>query len=275
MSDYSEAKIYFLKEAKDDQIFYVGHTTMSLEERLYFHKYCVEKGSELMVHQYIIINDVDFYIDLHQDYPCETKSEIEAFEGEVIRDLKSQGIKLMNKNIPGRTMQEWYYDNHEDNLRKAKEYREKHHDRLTAVHQCQECDGTFTYWQSYHHKRSPKHRLAIGLEPLTFDCECGAKALDVNNKHHHLKTLRHLKFYGRESEYVHQEKPGEYTCACGTVLWNNEHKIKRHEKSATHKFFLLPQEEKDKIITAKAKAKSERRKKYQNEWYKKKTQNKQ
>jgi hypothetical protein len=222
---------------------------------------------QTLVYQYIYNNSIDFYIELYEDFPCESRIDLYFQEGLVIKDFKSKGINLMNMVIPGRTRQEYYYDNQEYILEKVREYQIKNYEKLTALTTCSDCQGTYTYWNWGSHKKSASHRKAIGLEPLTFDCECGAKGLDILNKHHHLKTYNHLKYLGRESEYVNQEKPGMYKCACGSEIWNQPSKIKRHEAGDKHKFLMLPEDERNRIMAEKQRIRKEKYNETQNRCY--------
>ena len=50
----------------------------------------------------------DFYIELYENYPCNSKEELNKREGEVIRE-----IGTLNSNIAGRTKEEYkkiYYE---------------------------------------------------------------------------------------------------------------------------------------------------------------------
>jgi hypothetical protein len=48
----------------------------------------------------------DWYIELYEDCPCERREQVTQREGQVIRE-----IGTLNKNIVGRTLQEYIEDN--------------------------------------------------------------------------------------------------------------------------------------------------------------------
>ena len=80
-----------------------------------------------------------FYIELTEDYPCENVEQLHKREGELIRESAAS----LNKQIAGRTRQEWieenrgkvkiqrksYYTNKEEVIKNTTtEYKEKHKD---------------------------------------------------------------------------------------------------------------------------------------------------
>lgn len=52
----------------------------------------------------------DAYVELHHNFPCETKEQLLAEEGRVMRELKDVCV---NSKIMGRTKAEYYQDNKE------------------------------------------------------------------------------------------------------------------------------------------------------------------
>ena len=72
---YENGKIYAIRNHTDDEI-YVGSTCLPLAKRLYSHKNKFKYnrcGTKLYDH----VDQLDqFYIELHEDYPCETKNEL-------------------------------------------------------------------------------------------------------------------------------------------------------------------------------------------------------
>ena len=80
-----------------------------------------------------------FHIELIENYPCECKEELVAREGYWIRQ-----IGTLNAAVAGRTSKEWreehrdylkqrartyYYNKHEDELKKRKEWRDNNKDK--------------------------------------------------------------------------------------------------------------------------------------------------
>lgn len=109
---YSNASIYTIRNYKDDSLIYVGSTISPIHKRLCAHKSLCKGGNKKKVSLYNYIeNDdwTDWYIELHERYPCNDRAELLRREGQVIREIGS-----INKSIAGRTMKEYYIDNKDD-----------------------------------------------------------------------------------------------------------------------------------------------------------------
>ncbi len=116
MPDYQKGKIYTIRCRNDDTLIYVGSTIQSLAKRWGGHKRDSLKYSNMLLYKSINHKWEDWYIELYELYPCNSKMELEKREGEVIRK-----ISTLNKFIAGRTKKEYYLDN----LDKIREYRLK------------------------------------------------------------------------------------------------------------------------------------------------------
>lgn len=118
MNKYNNGKIYKIVDNTNNNVYY-GSTIETLGERLSVHKYNKNCRSRL------IINNGDYDIILIENYPCESKEQLETRERHYI-----ENNKCINKNIPGRNMKEWREDN-KDNIRKYhKEWREDNKEKL-------------------------------------------------------------------------------------------------------------------------------------------------
>ena len=117
MPDYSLGKIYMVYpkvEDPDEGDVYYGSTTETLGRRMAKHRSKDDCSSKILFDKYGIKN---CFIELVEEYPCETKEQLNRKEGEYIR-----ANKCINKQIAGRTREEWL----DDNSNKVKEYK-KHH----------------------------------------------------------------------------------------------------------------------------------------------------
>ena len=100
--DYKNGKIYQILNNVNDDV-YVGSTTQLLCKRFYCHKshsdtlFRKHKLSELMR----TIGKNNCYIELIENYPCNTKEELIAREGHYIRERAT-----LNQQIAGRTRKE-------------------------------------------------------------------------------------------------------------------------------------------------------------------------
>ena len=117
MPNYQNGKIYELVDLTNNNKYY-GSTVQDLKLRKSGHvrdykKYLNENKNYSYISSFEIIKNNNYEIYLVEEYPCNSKSELEAREGYYIRNNK-----CVNKIIPGRTLKEWKIDNKE----KIKQY---------------------------------------------------------------------------------------------------------------------------------------------------------
>jgi hypothetical protein len=119
MPDYQKGKIYTIRNRHDKSLIYVGSTTQPLSQRLTGHRRDSLKPNTRPL--YIEVNNKwdDWYIELYENYPCNSREELNKREGEIIRE-----IGTLNNHIAGRSKSEYYYDNREKELLTAKKWRE-------------------------------------------------------------------------------------------------------------------------------------------------------
>ena len=106
MGDYQKGKIYQIKNTIDDDI-YVGSTVQSLNRRMVTHKYDAKQLQHKPLYQNM--NEYGFgkfFVELIEEYPCNSKLELLAREGYWIRERGK-----LNKQVAGRSFKEWYNDN--------------------------------------------------------------------------------------------------------------------------------------------------------------------
>ena len=117
-TDYSKGKIYCIRNYTDDDV-YVGSTTQALSKRMANHREDA-KGYKKDRKFYSKVNTLgveQFYIELIEDYPCETLEQLRKREGYYIRE-----IGTLNSSIAGRSKKEWREENIEHCKAKDKEY---------------------------------------------------------------------------------------------------------------------------------------------------------
>jgi len=112
MPNYSQSKIYTLVCWTTGKI-YIGSTTQSLEQRLCDHR--ISKRKDYSSKK--IIKNNNFEIILIENFPCNSKKELEFREGLYIRNNPCVNIK-----IAGRTRKEYYQDNRDKFLENRKQY---------------------------------------------------------------------------------------------------------------------------------------------------------
>ncbi len=107
---YKQGKIYTIRCKTNLSLIYAGSTIQKyLSQRMGDHR----KGKYLTSIQKLITKHFNgdwsnFYIELYESYPCNSKLELERKEGEVIRL-----IGTINEVIAGRTKPEWYTEHPE------------------------------------------------------------------------------------------------------------------------------------------------------------------
>ena len=215
MPDYSKGVIYKIvclnPEIKD---FYVGSTT-DLKDRENYHKTdcCDEtrEGYNYKVYQFIRDNgNWENWEMIHiEDYPCDTRYQLESRERYYIETLGS----TLNTRIPTRTQKERREDNreiikeqnkiyHEKNreiiLKKQKEYSNQNKEKIAEKdkrYREKNREALREYAKQYNQKNKEKRKEKV-------KCECGISTRrDTLTKHK--KTKNHLKIM----EELNQKKP--------------------------------------------------------------------
>ena len=171
MPDYQNGKIYKIEALNgEENDIYIGSTTKTtLAERMARHRsqykaWKNEKASYTssfkLFDKYGIEN---CRIYLIQNFPCNSKDELNAREGHYIKT-----IKCVNCNIAGQTRNEY-----------RKKYNEVHQEHFKV------------YNKDYHDKHKDKKNETNKLNK--FECECGS-ICRVSDKSKHLKTGLHKKY---------------------------------------------------------------------------------
>jgi hypothetical protein len=127
MPDYSNGKIYTIRNRNDDTKIYVGSTIQPLYKRYHQHKKDSAKKEKYPNHKLYteIENWDDWYIELYENYPCNNKEELCQREGEVIRLIGN-----LNKQIAGRDKKQWYIENADKVQEKNKKYHAENADKI-------------------------------------------------------------------------------------------------------------------------------------------------
>jgi len=101
MPNYQDAMIYTIRSLSREDLIYVGSTCARLSKRFHGHKHSSNTCSSKQ-----IIDLNDSYIELYENFPCNSKNELLKREGEIIRSLD-----CVNKCIAGRNQKQYYSDN--------------------------------------------------------------------------------------------------------------------------------------------------------------------
>lgn len=114
---YHTGKIYKIVSKQTDKI-YIGSTRQILKERFnnhkkYYNAYILTNKAECS--SIYLLKYEDCEIVLIELYPCETRLELYRREGEI--QIENINI-IVNKNIAGRTNEQYYIDNKEKIVKK-------------------------------------------------------------------------------------------------------------------------------------------------------------
>jgi hypothetical protein len=158
---YQRGQIYTIRSHQTDLV-YVGSTISPLHKRFHEHK---TKRNSCSSKDIIIFSDA--YIELLEEFPCNSKKELNKQEGRWIRQMD-----CVNKKIAGRTRQEYQADNKQkiaehyaqyraENKQKIAEYRAENKQKIAeqrAEYQAENKQKIAEYNAEYSAKN--KHKIA-------------------------------------------------------------------------------------------------------------------
>ena len=129
-------RIYKIVSSECDGCF-IGSTIQQLSKRFSMHKTHYKRysaGKDHYLSSFEVLKFADARIELIHEGVFDSKEDMETFEGETIRTTPN----ALNKNIAGRTRQEW----------------------LNIQCVCPTCGGKYTIASKARHSRSKKHQKA-------------------------------------------------------------------------------------------------------------------
>ena len=158
MPDYSKGKIYKIVSPNTEEV-YIGSTTQKLSNRMTSHRKDYRNGKYMTSSE--IIKHGDAKIVLVENYPCETKEQLEKREQECMDECNSVNIQRpANKFNPDTYYKEYYIKNRDKKRRKVKEWALKNPEKIKARNRKKytcECGSVFTMPQKARHYRTEKH----------------------------------------------------------------------------------------------------------------------
>ena len=143
MIDYSKSKIYTIRNQNDTSLIYVGSTTQKLSKRWGEHKDKSRTYPLRLLYQTINNKWDDWYIELYQLYPCNSREELQQKERETIRligNLNMKGIHHVTEKL-NEDIDEQLKEKNNKNLEKQREYTRRcraKHDPTEFRRQCAE-----------------------------------------------------------------------------------------------------------------------------------------
>ena len=169
MPDYQKGKIYTIRCYDDNDLIYVGSTIQPLSVRWGGHKKACkyQDNPEISIVKLMKNKGIDmFYIELYENFPCNSKEELHRREGEITRQ-----IGTVNKVIAGRTKKEYRKDNKQRIVEQNKKYRENNKEKLLEKMKekitCNHCGVLISRVNLERHKRTPKCFNVVS--PVTLD----------------------------------------------------------------------------------------------------------
>ena len=172
MPDYKNGKIYQLV-CNDTCEVYIGSTALSLEDRLSNHKRDRKRDGKRdgLCCSKQIIDRGNYYIELLQNYPCNSRCELEQKEGEYQR-----ANECINRRIAGRTGKEWNQDNKEWVSKRRKAHKKLNKEKLDK--------------QNAEYRRINRESIKLKVSEIVV-CECGCEVQKYSMTRHKL-SKRHI-----------------------------------------------------------------------------------
>jgi len=195
MPDYSQGKIYKLFSVSNEDLVYYGSTATTLNKRLTKHISEYKNDNIRACKSKLVIAAGDYKMELIENYPCNSKTELDRREGEYTKNNK-----CVNKVIAGRTYKEYCKDNKEyikklnkDWRENNKEYRKEYNKKYYENNKEKEAEKDKKYRENNKEKvaeRKKKWYNQFNKEKVT--CECGC-VVTKSSLIRHKKSNKHLE----------------------------------------------------------------------------------
>ena len=179
MPDYSQAKIYKIECNMTNDVYY-GSTTKRLTRRLAGHKYDAKFDAKNCASRQILDRN-DYFIELIENYPCNSKRELETRERWWI-----ENNQCINNKLPIVSEEETkryrldYYKKHKEHY---KQYRDNHKEVVRE------------YNKEYRHQNKEKIKA---FHSTKIKCECGCY-ICPSSKGRHIISKKHTDLLGHQS----------------------------------------------------------------------------
>ena len=203
---YQKGKIYCLR-SNDTDLIYIGSTIQTLSARKSGHVAAYKRyknGNYNYMSSFELVKLNNFYIELVENYPCNSKCELDRREGVITRQYKSDGRNVCNKNIAGRDKKQYY----NDNKAKILEYKKQYHNKNKAK--------ILEYKKEYYNKNKSKfkqYRIDNKVKLKEYDkqyynknkqkitCECGSVVGKKSYKRH-LTSIKHKNYVDNQKSLL-------------------------------------------------------------------------
>jgi hypothetical protein len=115
---YQRGQIYSIRSPQTEMVYY-GSTIQPLYKRFFTHNASMKFGDYCSSQEILKLGDA--YIEWVEDFPCNSKKELDRREGQIQRENKQHCVNLC---IAGRTKKEHYQTNKDAILQEKKQYYE-------------------------------------------------------------------------------------------------------------------------------------------------------
>lgn len=121
----------------DTKAMYIGSTFKGVQVRLRFHADSYKKFSSAdpkstrYTTSFEIIKGQKYHIEIVEQFECDVH-ELRRRECDYIKQFRAEGFNVVNKNLPGRSMRQYYQDHKERLVQKQREYDGEHREQILA-----------------------------------------------------------------------------------------------------------------------------------------------
>ena len=221
MVNYQNGQVYMI-ESLEGGCRYYGSTTTSLSQRMGKHRSEKKCSPHKNITSKLVLNYPDARILLVENYPCNSKTELEAREAHYIRNNE-----CVNKQIPQRTDKEykviWNKEHKEENSLRASEYYKEHKEVVKL--------RSAKYYKE--HKEVVKLRASEYRKTHVEDRKEYDRLRYQNNKKN-LK-LKSIEYYNKNKDKVLQKHQRKCICECGKPYTHCNYP--RHLRTEHHIFY--------------------------------------
>ena len=201
--DFSRGKIYLIRNRNNDNLIYVGSTIEKyLSTR--FNKHKAQPNCSLCCFINNPENDTtwnDWYIELYEEYPCNSKLQLVKRENEIIREKANiNKIGYRTEEMKKEKDKEYREAHKEEIKQRNKLYVENNREKVLkkkAEYNEKNKEHKLNYMKERYQKKKEeikeyeKQRRENNQEKV--DCECGSCIIKYNYRDH-LKTKKHIDY---------------------------------------------------------------------------------
>lgn len=230
MVNYDNGKIYKIVCNKTGLQYFGSTTKKRICQRITAHKDNIKSWKEgkrkSKCTSFVIFENDDYYYELVENYPCESRDQLTAREAFWIRNNE-----CVNKVIPHRTSKEYRQDNKERLAEKAKEYYEKH--KETIDEWCKEWREENKERKSEYDKQRYKDNSGKIRENVKQHYEKNKEKVSKRQKEHREQNKERILNQQKEYREANKEKIREkIVCDCGSEVRKDY--LSKHRKTKKH-----------------------------------------